>query len=195
MVPLWEFADMYGLINKAVRGLVLEIAGPDAWSRIRHAAQVEDDDFISMEGYDDAVTYRLVDAASEELGISPEAVLEAFGKYWVDYTADKGYGEIMNTAGSTLPEFLRNLDQLHSRVKLIFPNLIPPRFTVTDAEEGHLVLHYFSERKGLAPLVVGLLKGLAERFEQSITIEQFRVDEHEAFRIGYEPLKAESSKS
>ena len=89
---------MYGLINKAVRGLVLEIAGADAWSRIRHAAQVEDDDFISMEGYDDAVTYRLVGAASEELGLSPEAVLEAFGKYWVDYTADEGYA--MLKAGS-----------------------------------------------------------------------------------------------
>ena len=186
---------MYGLINKAVRGLIVEVAGEDAWSRIRRAAQVEDDDFISMEGYDDAVTFRLVDAASTELDMPPTEVLEAFGKYWVDYTADEGYGEIMNSAGTTFAQFLKNLDQLHSRVKLTFPNLVPPRFTVTDEEDGNLVLHYFSEREGLASLVIGLLQGLAQRFDQVVTVEPFRADDHVAFRIAYEPQKKEPPES
>ena len=180
---------MYGLINKAVRGLVIQVAGEEGWARIRQEAGVEDDDFISLEGYDDQVTYRLVGAASNELGMSQEDVLIAFGKYWVQYTAVEGYGELMNTAGSTFPEFLRNLDQLHSRVKLTFPNLIPPRFTVTDESEGRLVLHYFSEREGLAPLVIGLLQGLGSRFGQAVMAEQFRSGEgdaeHDAFRVQY----------
>ena len=188
---------MYGLINKAVRGLVTQVAGEEAWSRIRHEAGVEDDDFISLEGYDDAVTYRLVEAASKELGIPPEEVLAAFGKYWVEYTAVEGYGELMNTAGSTFPEFLSNLDQLHSRVKLTFPNLIPPRFSVTDESEGRLILHYFSEREGLAPLVIGLLQGLGARFGQDVKAEQFRTGEgeaeHDAFRVEYSPTQVENN--
>lgn len=188
---------MYGLINKAVRGLVIQVAGDDAWLRIRQEAGVEDDDFISLEAYDDGVTYRLVEAASNELGLPPEEVLIAFGKYWVEYTAEEGYGELMKTAGSTFPEFLSNLDQLHSRVKLTFPNLIPPRFSVSDESEGKLVLHYFSDRQGLAPLVIGLLQGLGTRFGQDVTAEQFRTGEgeaeHDAFRVQYMPSQDEIS--
>ena len=60
----FEGMCMYGLVNKAVRGLVTQVAGEDAWARIRQDAGVEDDDFISLEAYDDDVTYRLVAAAS-----------------------------------------------------------------------------------------------------------------------------------
>jgi hypothetical protein len=184
---------MYGMINKAVRGLVLDVAGEEAWTRIRQAAGVPDDDFISMEGYDDCVTYRLVAAVSEELSMPPEEVLEAFGKYWLQYTGDEGYGALMESAGSTLPEFLSNLDLLHSRVKLTFSNLVPPRFSVDEQGEGHLILHYYSEREGLEPLVVGLLKGLAERFGQSIEIEGFKESDHAAFHVRYAPLSKEST--
>ena len=124
-----------------------------------------------------------------------EDVLIAFGKYWVEYTAVEGYGELMNTAGSTFPEFLVNLDQLHSRVKLTFPNLIPPRFSVTDQTEGSLVLHYYSEREGLAPLVVGLLQGLGTRFNQDVTAEQMEAGEgehgHISFRVTYSASQSE----
>jgi len=186
---------MYGLINKAVRGLVTQVAGEEAWARIRQEAGVEDDDFISLEGYDDQVTYRLVDAASKELNMPAEDVLIAFGKYWVEYTAVEGYGELLNTAGSTFPEFLENLDQLHSRVKLTFPNLIPPRFSVTDKTDDSLVLHYYSEREGLAPLVVGLLQGLGSRFHQDVTAEPIESGagetDHISFRVTFAPSPSE----
>ena len=58
---------MYGLINRAVRGLVTEQFGEEAWTKIRTRAGVEDDDFVSMSSYDDSVTYDLVAAATEEL--------------------------------------------------------------------------------------------------------------------------------
>ena len=39
-----------------------------------------------------------------------------------------------------------------------------PRFSVEDLADGALRVHYRSEREGLAPIVVGLLRGLAGRF-------------------------------
>jgi len=180
---------MYGLINRAVKGLVTEQFGSEAWDRIRVRAGVEEEDFISMESYDDSVTYDLVAAATEELGLDASTILEAFGGYWVEYTAVEGYGELLNSVGDTLPEFLSNLDQMHARVKMAFPDLKPPRFRVADETDAGLVLHYYSHRPGLGPLVVGLVKGLAERFGRQVEVVPTRVGEgddvHDAFEIIY----------
>lgn len=183
---------MYGLINKAVRGMAIEKFGEETWKNIRMKAGVDTDDFVAMESYDDAVTYKLVTAASEELGISPEAVLETFGEYWVNYVGQENYGEFMNAAGKTLPEFLENLDQMHARVMLSFPDLHPPSFRVTDQTEGSLTLHYYSSREGLTHLVVGLIRGLGNRFATSVEVDYERTedgeDEHDIFHVRYQPL-------
>jgi hypothetical protein len=59
-----------------------------------------------MKSYPDEITFSLVGAASEVLQLSPEAILEAFGEYWILYTADEGYKDILNIYGKTLLEFL-----------------------------------------------------------------------------------------
>ena len=58
---------MYGLINKAVRDLVLTRFGEAKWDEICRKAEVTEADFVSMEKYPDETTYRLVGAASEVL--------------------------------------------------------------------------------------------------------------------------------
>ena len=151
---------MYGLVNRAVEGLVLSKFGEEAWKDIKAKAGVEVEEFVSMQQYPDAITYDMVGAASEVLGLEPAQVLHAFGVHWVLETAAKSYGPLMEAAGATLPEFLGSLDQLHSRVAVTFPQLRPPSFRVSDAEGSRLRLHYYSEREGLAPFVVGLLDGL-----------------------------------
>ena len=155
---------MYGLINKAVCGLLTERFGVDAWHRIRTRAGLPDKPFVSMEQYPDQSTFDLVAAATVELEISAEDILKAFGRYWALYTAQAGYGDLMDSAGKTFVEFVKNLDHLHSRVKLSFPHLQPPSFAVSADGPGYLTLHYYSHRHGLAPLVIGILEGLGERF-------------------------------
>ncbi len=179
---------MYGLINKAVEGLVRSKFGDAAWDKIRTRAGLPDEPFISMEMYTDKSTYDLVGAASAELGAPAEAILEEFGMYWVKYTGEAGYSELMKAAGKTLPEFLRNLDQMHTRVKLSFPQLNPPSFSVSDETPSSLVLHYYSARPGLAPLVVGLLRGLGDRFSVDVTTKTERVEgarPHDRFHVGW----------
>ena len=153
---------MYGLVNKAVVDLVCSKFGQEAWNKIKQKAEVDIDVFVSMDAYPDEVTYRLVGAASEVLKIPPEQVLEAFGEWWVLYTASEGYGPLLNASGSTLREFLMNLDALHARVALTMPALKPPRFRLVDVDPTTMRLEYYSTRQGLAPMVVGLLKGPEE---------------------------------
>ncbi|MEC4814883.1 MAG: heme NO-binding domain-containing protein [Scytonema sp. PMC 1069.18] len=165
---------MYGLVNKAIQEMVCSRFGEDTWATIKHKADIDIDAFISMESYPDDITYQLVHAASLVLEISPQEILQAFGEYWVLYTATEGYGQMLEMAGNDLSEFLHNLDNLHSRVGLSFPNLTPPSFHCTDTGEESLELHYQSTRQGLAPMVVGLVKGLGTRFNTEVEIVQIQ---------------------
>lgn len=163
---------MYGLVNIAIEQIISQRFGWDAWQRIADAAGAPAHGFVSMEAYDDSITYGLVAAASSELDLTQEQILEAFGEYWILYTAAEGYGELLELSGDTFEEFLRGLDTMHTRVALSYPQLQPPSFRCEKCDDGTLELHYTSHRSGLAPMVIGLLRGLAKRFEVQISVEQ-----------------------
>ena len=182
---------MYGMVNRALEDMVTEQFGEDTWERIKAAAGVEIDVFITNEGYPDELTYRLAAAASTLLGQPVPVLLEAFGMHWVLKTAREGYGDLMDAHGRTLPEFLLNLPNFHTRVSLIFPYLEPPRFACSDVSAQSLRLHYYSHRAGLTPFVRGLLQGLGQMFATPITIEQ-EADratgaDHDIFHVSWIP--------
>ncbi len=181
---------MYGLVNKAIADMVRSQFGEETWQEIRQLAAVENDTFLSMEGYPDDVTHRLVKAGSQVLGLSSSQIMQAFGEFWVQFTATEGYGELMDMSGDNLPEFLQNLDSLHARVGVSFPKLKPPSFESYEGKnENELTLEYRSEREGLAPMVFGLVKGLGDRFDTDVEVAQTQSRdegaEHDEFIIKY----------
>ena len=180
---------MYGLVNKAIKDMVCTRFGEDTWQQIRHKAEIELDVFTSMESYPDDLTHKLVKAASIVLDLSPSDIMQAFGEYWIQYTAQEGYGEMIDMSGEDLPEFLENLDNLHARVGVSFPKLNPPSFECTEMEEESLTLHYRSTREGLSPMVFGLVKGLGERFDTEVEITQTQSKDsgadHDEFLLRY----------
>jgi hypothetical protein len=182
---------MYGLVNKAIQDMVCSRFGEETWKVIKQKADLDVDVFISMEGYPDDITHRLVKSASEVLSLSPTEVMQAFGEFWVQYTAQEGYGEMMDMSGDSLPEFLENLDNLHARVGVSFPKLQPPSFECSEMEENSLNLHYRSSREGLTPMIVGLVKGLGNRFDTEVHITQTESRdegaEHDEFLVIYKP--------
>ena len=178
---------MYGLVNKAVEQMVCTHFGAVAWDAIKRRAEVADATFLSMHSYPDDVTFRLVDAASHELHIPNAEILRSFGTYWTLFTATEGYGELLKLTGSTLFEFLLNLDNMHARVGLSYPALRPPSFQCTDMTPTSLCLHYYSERAGLTSMVFGLLEGLSLRFDTPISIalvaDRAAGADHDVFEI------------
>ena len=172
---------MYGLVNKALRDLLVSRHGRDVWNQVRSRAGMELDSFVALSPYPDELTERLLAAASELLGRTTDELLEDFGGHWITYTAQEGYGEMLELAGDSVVEFLENLDNLHVRVGLSFPELKPPSFRCTDHGDGVVRLHYYSSRRGLLPLVVGLLRGLGPRFQTTVdvTVDKRREDGHD----------------
>ncbi len=143
-----------------------------------------------MENYPDDVTHKLVKTISEVIGLSGTQVMQAFGEYWIEYTAKVGYESIMDMYGDTLPEFLKNLDHLHTRMGVNFPQYTPPYFESHEHEEQSLELHYYSRRQGLTPMVIGLLKGLGTKFNTEVNIthmeDKQHGSDHHVFLIQYE---------
>jgi len=158
------------MVNRAVEEMVNQTYGEETWEAIKAEAGVDVDVFVGSESYPDDVTYALVGAASRILNIPADDILVAFGEHWVLHTAHEGYGDLMAAGGHSLPEFLHNLPGFHARVSLIYPNLAPPIFRVTDETASSLHLHYYSHRPGLKPFVVGLVQGLGKMFETPVKV-------------------------
>ncbi len=164
---------MYGLVNRAIQQMVCTAHGEEIWEEVKRRADLEDLEFFaSYEAYPDDVTHRLVAAVSEVLNLPASDVMHAFGAFWITYTANEGYEQLLDCTGETLPEFLDHLDHLHARAGLAFPELRPPSFRCRHEPDGSIDLEYRSSREGLAPMVTGLLEGLGQRFDTPVQVEQ-----------------------
>jgi len=185
---------MHGLVNQAIRDLAVKVGGEQLWLDIKSRACVDVEVFVSMQAYPDDITYQLVESASVLLGISAAEMLHAFGKHWILYTAHQGYGAIFDMMGRTLPDFLGNLDSMHARLSLSMPELRPPSFVCEHVSDSLMRLEYWTHRPGLAPMVLGLLDGLAEMYKVSITVTRGACrengDDYDEFIIAYAPAAA-----
>jgi hypothetical protein len=180
---------MYGLVNQAVKDLVISKAGEDAWSDICETVGIGTSDFDPVSPYCDHLTYALVEQAAKKLQCSQEETLRQFGYHWVNFTAAHGYGEVMTLLGKYMRSCLRNLNQMHTHMGAMMPELKPPRFVVTDLSPSLITLHYYSTRSGLRPMVAGLLEALAQKFDERITIESHPKgtrSDHDEFDVRFE---------
>ena len=170
---------MYGLVNKAVQGLIIENYGEETWDKIRMQANVDVEMFISNESYSDSMTYDLLVAASEIVNQPASELLRLLGNYWITEIAVQHYGSMMDAGGNSFVEFMKNLPNFHRRVAMIFPNLEPPSFSILKEEKNSLYLIYESTRNGLEMFVVGILEGLAKRHKIKIKIDQSKLENDE----------------
>jgi hypothetical protein len=106
------------------------------------------------------------------MDVPVEGLLEEIGEYWSRFTAQQGYGHLLDHAGSDFGAVISRLNDLHARLTVTLPDLRPPSFECSRKEDGTIVLRYYSERAGLSHLVIGLLRGLAHRFGQEATVIQ-----------------------
>lgn len=174
---------MYGLVNKAIKDLIVENFTIQAWDAVCEKANVANTDFVSMQTYPDSVTYSLVSAASDVLKMPPDAILYEFGKYWILYTAKEGYGDLMNLFGTDLKTCLINLNSMHARMGMSMPELTAPRFVVTEKSKDVFFVEYHSKRPGLCPMVKGLLEGLVEKFNENAKVDYTENSDGKANKI------------
>ncbi len=178
---------MYGLVNQALEDLVVKTADDSVWQSVKRTAGISLPGFVSMENYEDAITFDLAAAAGYELEMTQQELLRAFGKHWITFSASRGYGALLRMVGKDVPEFIANIDVLHARVGMSLPDMEPPSFRVSEESGGELIVRYYSERSGLTPMVIGVLEGLCEMLGTPYAVEQVTTTgkgcDHEVFRM------------
>ncbi|MDA0890732.1 MAG: heme NO-binding domain-containing protein [Proteobacteria bacterium] len=168
---------MYGVVNKSLKEMMIIQFGDERWQKVLDKSGVASDSFLSMRAYDDDVTYKLAQAAADELEIDLDDALRAFGVHWVEHTAAKEYSALMRATGQDMLSFLENLNGLHDRISSTFLDYRPPSFLVDRDTAGAVGVLYLSERVGLTPFVEGLLSGLASWFGETMDILEIRPEE------------------
>ncbi len=161
---------MYGLINNALKAMILEKFDEQVWHSILNESGVPSDSFITMRSYGDDVTYALVGAASKVLEAPAETCLEMFGYYWITKAAPNSYGDVLDVMGDDAITFLESIDAMHDRITTTFLNYIPPSFRVKRLDDGNIKVQYISERQGLTSFVEGIFRALSERFDCRVDI-------------------------
>uniref|UniRef100_T1ITQ9 guanylate cyclase n=1 Tax=Strigamia maritima TaxID=126957 RepID=T1ITQ9_STRMM len=177
---------MYGFVHCCLEDLVLKLFGDEKWHEILEFCKFTDENasFIIHRVYKDEETLKLVGACCKVLGIDLNACLEAFGTHFLHYCQGSGYDRLLRVLGGNLEDFLTNLDYLHEHLASIYPGIHTPSFRCTRGTDGSLLLHYYSDRKGLQSIVVGLVKTIAlEFFNSIVTIGDIEEDENDTHII------------
>ncbi|XP_051782585.1 guanylate cyclase soluble subunit beta-2 [Erpetoichthys calabaricus] len=156
----------YGFINTCLKSLVVEKFGEETWEKLRMQAEVQDT-FMTYEVYEDAITLRLVQESCKMLNVSAEAVLKLFGEFFFSFCKMSGYDRMLRTLGRSLMEFIENLDALHSYLALSYQEMNAPSFRVERTADGEMLLHYYSDRRGLYHIVPGIIEAVAKDFFSS----------------------------
>lgn len=106
------------------------------------------------------------------LGLDIDTALEGFGAHFFHYTVQSGYDQILRVLGRNLKDFLCNLDALHDHLANIYPGMEAPSFRCTEADDGALLLHYYTKRSGLESIVIGLVKTIStDVLNTSVTVK------------------------
>ena len=160
---------MLGLLNDCAEQLVITKFGLDAWHAIKESANcsVKDYGFEQHGHYPDSATVDIVVAAAAALNVTVDYVLELFGQFFLQYTIDKGYDNLLRCQGSTLRLWLSNLNAMHDHLQSSMPTGSFPVFWCENCEtnKGSIILHYYSVRGALlGGVVVGITKEVAKTY-------------------------------
>ncbi|XP_062236875.1 guanylate cyclase soluble subunit beta-2 [Platichthys flesus] len=162
---------MYGFINSCLQSLVMERFGQETWDKLSSLPGVQDT-FMTYTVYDDILTLSLVGEACSLLGVSADVFLKLFGEHFFVFCKKAGYDTMLRTLGGNLFDFIQNLDSLHSYLALSYREMNAPSFRVEMTDDGNMLLHYYSDRKGLHHIVPGIMEAVGrDLFDSTVTME------------------------
>ncbi|KAL2096341.1 hypothetical protein ACEWY4_008489 [Coilia grayii] len=150
---------------------------------VRNEANVQDT-FMTYEVYTDDITMRLVSEACKLLDVKADIVLRQFGEYFFEFCKRSGYDHMLRTLGGNLFEFIENLDALHGYLSLSYKEMNAPSFRVEKNQDGTMLLHYYSDRRGLCHIVPGIIGAVARDFFKSTISMEIVTQTEEVERTG-----------
>lgn len=179
---------MYGIINVAIENYVLNNYGENTWENVKSRYGTDIDFLLTEQPYNEEVFYKLAVLLAEETGITVDEALFNFGEHIMKTTREK-YSGVLESRGNNLREYLISLPNFHNRIMLIYPNLSPPEFGISNIEDNSICVHYMYKKKGISSFVLGYLNGLILIFKEKATAQWLKTIEsgqpQEVFKISW----------
>ena len=161
---------MKGVIFNLFEDFICESFGDEAYESILDATDLQTTGpFIGPGLYPDEDLLALVGVAVDQLGVSVQDALRAFGRFALPRLVEAHPDFASSECGAK--EFLLSVDSvIHVEVKKLWPDAQTPSFRYVDATEDGLSMMYQSPRK-FCPLVEGFIDGVADHFGEKIDRE------------------------
>lgn len=166
---------MKGIVFNVLEEVVVAKYGEAVWDDLLDAAG-SNGVYTSLGSYPDEQMTRLVEAASQALGIPAADVLRWFGRQAMPRFAER-YPAFFTACASTRPFVLALNTIIHPEVRKIYTGAACPHFDFRDADDGALLIGYQSPRK-LCALAHGFIEGVADRYHQHAEVEHLKCMHH-----------------
>uniref|UniRef100_A0A0K0F1T0 guanylate cyclase n=1 Tax=Strongyloides venezuelensis TaxID=75913 RepID=A0A0K0F1T0_STRVS len=154
-----NFTNMLGHVHVVLRDLLNIRATKKIWKIIQEKLKFNDDFFIFNKVYPDEETYKFIDTAAEELGMTHNEIMETLGEHFMEYVYTNGWKELLKSIAYDVFGFLNAVTSLHMFIdSLAFQNKVKgPSFYCEPNKDGTLKMHYYSVRPNLEYLVKGIV--------------------------------------
>jgi len=162
---------MHGLINRSFESFLKVTYGASLWAGIAEELDAGFEQFEPVLHYDDALSYQMLESASNRLAKPPETLLEDFGTFLVAAPAAERVRRLLRFGGVDYEDFLASLEDLRGRARLAVPDLDLPQLELEDRGGGLYRLVCRSPHKGFGHVYLGMLRALADDYGALVLIE------------------------
>lgn len=160
---------MKGIIFNLVEQVVVDDYNVETWEDLLDLTHVHGS-YSAVGSYPDEELVALVDAGSQETGISGQDLMRHIGRKSIPLLRDR-YPEFFDMH-TDCRGFLGSLNEvIHPEVRKLYEGAEPPLFVMTDGDDGSLLMEYHSNRS-MCALAEGLILGTADYYGHPVTVTQ-----------------------
>ena len=175
---------MHGLINRSLENFIRRTYGNALWAAVMEEIDCGFESFEPMFVYEDALTLRVLEVASERLEKPRGDLLEDLGTFMVTDESAERVRRLLRFGGVDYEDFLHSLDDLPGRARLAVQELVLPELELHDRGGGEYDLTVRGAVPGFGNVFLGVLRALADDYGALALLEnQGRDGEEEVISI------------
>ena len=144
--------------------------GSTSWKGVRASTATSAAKFLPSGVYPDADAVAILTTIAETTGRPLPSILEEFGQFLAPHLV-KVAGPVVDPAWRTLDLIEHTEAIIHTMIRNTTPGAAPPVLEAVRQSPYELHLVYSSARR-LCPLAVGLMRGIAAHYRETIRIEE-----------------------
>lgn len=149
------------MINRSVESFLRTSYGDALWLEVLRTAQVDQQGFLAMAGFDDRATRRVVYTAARLLGKPIGELVEDLGAWLVQLEPVR---RLLRFSGPDFIEFVLSLEDLPGRARMILPELPVNNLAVIRNDCSDFTIGADSLPSGWVWALAGALRGMADDY-------------------------------